>query len=93
MVMQKILPLASDIPDQVAQYVAGSHPTIRQGLHTLPVPSEFLKGMDGEPFITETQQVIYTFNKPSVTSGIAIYAQPSLENRWSDHYNAGTTFG
>ena len=90
MVMQKILPLASDIPDHVAQYVAGSHPSIRQGNHIMPSPHDYLRGMDGEPFITERVQVIYTFNKPSAISGTHIYTSPGLVKGLVDRINAGS---
>lgn len=87
MVMQKILPLASDIPDEVNRYFCGSHATIRQGLHLLPVPTNFLKGMDGKPFITPREQVIYTFNRPSLLSGDKHYTAPIQVKKLVDRIN------
>lgn len=87
MVMQKILPLASDIPEEVNRYFCGSHATIRQGLHLLPVPTNFLKGLDGRRFITPVDQVIYTFNRPSPLSGDQHYTSPLLVKGLVDRIN------
>ena len=87
MVMQKILPLASDIPDEVNRYFCGSHATIRQGLHLLPVPTNFLRGLDGKRFITPVDQVIYTFNRPSLISGDKHYTPPMQVKKLVDRIN------
>jgi hypothetical protein len=90
--MQKILPLASDIPEEVNRYFCGSHATIRQGLHLLPVPTNFLRGLDGKRFITPVDQVIYTFNRPSLISGDKHYTPPLQVKKLVDRINKGGLF-